>query len=126
VLATTRLLLPSGTDDERWRLARSFDHGNVRRVCDWVLGGKGQPEVARPLIAAVRANAQLQDVALAFQTLQNARHEADYDHLADFTKVGALTLIDQARDAVGKLNGASGTADLERLLSLIALRPTLR
>jgi len=126
VLATTNRLLPSGTDEERRRLARSFDHRSIRQVCDWILGGGSQPKEAAPLVATVSANASLQDVALAFRTLQNARYDADYNHLADFTKAGALTLIDQSRDAVDKLRGAAGTADLERLLALITLRPSLR
>lgn len=126
VLSTTQQLLPGGTDAERWRLARSFNHGNIRQVCDWVLGSGGAPRVSAPLVVTVRANTALRDVALAFQTLQEARHGADYDHLADFTKAGALTLIDQSRDAVTKLAAAQGSTDLQRFLSLIALRPALR
>jgi len=127
VLATTQQLLPAGTDEERWRLARSFDHRNIRQVCDWILGGGNQPKEAATIVQTVSDNnTNLVDVALAFRELQKARYDADYDHLGDLTKAGALALIDQSRDAVDKLQGASGTPDLQRFLALIALRPTLR
>lgn len=82
-LATAEQLLAAGTDEERWRLARSFDHRSIRQVCDWMLGGGSRPKEAGPIVEAVSTNASLQDVALAFRTLQGARYDADTTTLQD-------------------------------------------
>lgn len=72
-------------------------------MCEWILGPGAPPLKVRDTMMSLRSSSRLQDIALSFQTLQQARHEADYDHLADFTRPGTLSLIDQARDAIRKL-----------------------
>jgi hypothetical protein len=124
-LAASRHLLPGGTVDERQRLARSFTHKNVRTACEYVLGRASAPMEARPIAKAAGSNPLLSDVADAILTLQQARHLADYDHRAAFDKIGVLGLVDNARDALSKLSALSGSADLDRFLSLLALRPSL-
>ncbi len=96
-------LLPRSGNTQRWRLARLFTHRSLLQVCEWVLGPKAPPLKVRITMLALRSSSRLQDVALAFQTLQQARHEADYDHMADFTRPVTLSLIDQSRDAIRKL-----------------------
>lgn len=58
--------------------------------------------------------------------MQEARHKADYDHLADFTKTGVLQLVDVAEDALAKLDTLKGTADIQRFVSLLAMRQSLK
>jgi len=126
VLAATESLLPNAGAEERYRLARSFSHTNVRLACQYVVKPNGAPEEARPIATAANANAPLVDVAEALQSLQEARHRADYDHLADFTKAGVLQSVDVAEDAVAKLAALTGHADMQRFVSLLALRQSLK
>lgn len=109
VLALANHSLPHCSTDDQYRFARHVQHRAVRRVCDQVVGPKQPPPKVRMAILAVRADTTLNDVSLAFQTLQEARHRADYDHLASHNKAETLTLIDQARDAITKINASTGT-----------------
>jgi hypothetical protein len=122
--AATEHLLPGAAPEERHRLARSFTHANLRNACEYVLHPNKSPKES--IAAAAASNAVLVDVADAALLLQEQRHAADYDHLADFTKVGALQAVDTARDALSKLADLQGTVDLQRFLSLLALRQTLK
>lgn len=96
VLAAVGHLLPAGTGDERRRLARSFSHSNLRLACEYVVTPDRTPSETRPIAKTASGNASLVDVAEALLSLQEARHLADYDHLADFTKVGVLQAVDAA------------------------------
>lgn len=125
-LAAAQHLLPGGTTEERQRLARSFSHANLRLACEYVVTPNSTPTEARPIAASAGANAALVDVAEALLSLQEARHLADYDHLANFTKAGVLQAVDAARDAAVKLGALAGAADLQRFLSLLALRQSLK
>jgi hypothetical protein len=73
----------------------------------------------------LRRNARIRDVALAFQTLQQSRHEADYDHMADFTRPTTLSLIDQSRDASRKLQSLLSRAPraYEQFMAHLAMGP---
>lgn len=126
VLAATDRLLPGATPDERHRLARSFSHSNLRLASEYVVTPNKVPTEARPIALSAATNAGLVDVAEALLSLQEARHRADYDHLADFTKVGALQAVDMAEDALVKLDSLRETPDLQRFLSLLALRQSLK
>ena len=114
--------LPRCSEEDRWRLARLFTHASVRQVCDWIIGPGPPPPKVRVALMRLRGNAAVFDIALAFQTLQEARHEADYDHMADFTKPATLTLIDQSRDAIRKLGRISRTADYSRFMAHLAMQ----
>lgn len=126
VLAATQHLLPGGAAEERHRLARSFTHANVRLACEYVVTPNNSPKGVKPIASAAAGNATLVDVADALLSLQEARHRADYDHLADFTKVDVLQSVDTARDAVTKVSQLAGSVDLQRFVSLLALRPALK
>jgi predicted lipid-binding transport protein (Tim44 family) len=67
----------------------------------------------------------LRDVAIAFQQLQQARYDADYNHMADFTRPETLSLVQTAEDAMRKLNAARTTGDYERLVAFLALKSKL-
>lgn len=126
VLTTTGLLLSDATLEERQRLARSFSHSNLRLACQYVVKPNDAPKMARPIAAAAAGSTPLVDVAEALLSLQEARHNADYDHLAGFTKAGVLQSVDVVVDALAKLETLKGTAALQRFVSLLALRQSLR
>jgi predicted negative regulator of RcsB-dependent stress response len=94
-------------------------------MCEWIAGRRGQPpRHARPLVATL-AGTDIADVAAAFCDLQEARHRADYDHLAAFSKAVVLTSVQDAEQAIAKL-GAAAQAQRETFFSLIALRTSIR
>ena len=67
---------------QRNKLARSFDHGSMKRVCDDCVRSfysAGKPASAR----------LLKDVAETFSELQLNRHTADYDNSFIWTKADA-------------------------------------
>lgn len=73
--ASVGRLLP--TPEQQAALARSFDHGRMKAVCQAV---RKQP--VPPLVSAHLGGAApeaLGRLAEAFETLQQARHRADYD-----------------------------------------------
>jgi hypothetical protein len=55
-------------------------------------------------------------VANAFVTLQEARHQADYDFARSFTKFEAMDHIARARDAIAQWPTVQATPDGERFL----------
>jgi len=61
-----------------------------------------------PLLGGAALPQDLQTVAEAFVTLQQARHEADYDLARRFTRPEAHDLVDLADAAVQALGRVSG------------------
>src|SRR5712691_13061175 len=73
-------LLSAGTRPEQLRLARSFDHRPMKDACEWIARRSTAPPHARLLVASLQ-DTEIEDVADTFIDLQQARHDADYDHL---------------------------------------------
>jgi hypothetical protein len=92
-LEASRHLLPEGTSEQQLRLSRAFGHREMKGACAWVAGRQGNihPYV-KPLIASLKTTA-IADVASSFCDLQEARHDADYDHLATLSKPAALAHV---------------------------------
>jgi hypothetical protein len=119
-------LLPNGSREQQLQLARSFDHYALKEMCEWIAKRKGKkpPQQAKELIQSL-AGTVIDDVASAFCDLQEARHSADYDHLAPFSKASTLGYIQDAETAI--LNLAAAPAEQrEAFFSLLALRTKLR
>lgn len=74
---------------QRSILARTFEHGGMKKVCD---------EYAKAFYSAGQPPAllQLKDVAQRFSELQQKRHTADYDSSYAWTRTRAKTWIDLA------------------------------
>ncbi len=117
-------LLPNAPPADRFRLARSFTHQALRDTCEWIAGRGKLPQHAGTLIAPPRHTA-IEDVAAAFLDLQEARHAADYDHLASFDKTTVLQHVRVADLAIETLAGAS-PQDRQTLFALLALKTQLR
>lgn len=112
------LLLPRAPEGLRHELVRHVQHAAVIDVCKCVLGQKN-PARSQQLVAAMRQSKPLLDVAIAYQALYEARHEADYDHTASFTRPTTLTLVNSADDAIAKLRALAGADVREMFLALI-------
>jgi hypothetical protein len=92
----------------------------VKKACEWVANPGSTPRHARALLTAP-PSPRLVNVALVFADLYNARHQADYDHLAVFTKATALQAAQEAEQAMDDLNTASARSR-EAFFALIALQ----
>jgi hypothetical protein len=92
------------------------------KVCEHVSGTGTPPRMIGWAIDRLRKDVLLVDVAGTFKDLQQARHEADYDHLAAFTKPGVLTLINSAKDAIQKLDSLEGSNDMALFITLLTLQ----
>jgi hypothetical protein len=124
-LAVVEQIAPSLAQNDQYRLARSINHGRVADVFHWVSGEGTSRKHARPILADLRENVDVRHLAGIFVRLQQARHDADYDHLARFRKATTLTHIEQATRGLDLLDALTGTADGERLFALVALHADL-
>jgi len=71
-----------GIARHRGKLARTFDHGPMKRVCDDYV--KSFYSAGRPASSLL-----LKEVARTFSELQSMRHTADYDNSCIWTKADA-------------------------------------
>lgn len=119
-------LLPQGSAEDQQRLTRSLEHRALREVCQWLTGnpGAGRQHV-RPIVAALQGDPQMRQIAGITFRLQEARHLADYDHLAAFDKATSLSFVNQAEFVLDQLDTLAGSPGLEQLLALIALHSNL-
>lgn len=76
----------------RSKLARTFDHGAMRKICEDQI--KNFRSVGSPAALALLA-----EVAQTFVELQSARHTADYDNSYIWTKADAQEWIDRTAKA---------------------------
>jgi len=81
-------------DAQRMRLARSFEHGKMKKVSDAVVHLKFSGH-DRQIVAG------LKNVADAFASLQEARHGADYDGARKWSRTEVLGIVKQADTAFG-------------------------
>jgi hypothetical protein len=128
--ACVDLMFPKGIPESaRHAATRWFDHGDIAEVCRWVLKVAiyTKPQAERPqgikdngvweLFSTPASGGRRSAVpfavrftADAFVTLQQARHDADYDHSASFPKAVARTHVLTAVRAINLIeqNQASG------------------
>jgi hypothetical protein len=78
--------------DQRAKLARTFDHGPMRKASQQFANRK----IAGPV---PHAAAHVRSVASAFDELQELRHLADYDESEKWTRAPALDVVNLARTA---------------------------
>jgi len=124
VLTSCERLVGSASVEDQLRLTRSFSHQAVSGVCDAIVSGRGLPEHALPLAVSLTGT-PIEGVASAFQSLRVQRHQADYDHLATFSKEGVLAAIADAERGIQQLRTAQ-IRDQEIFASLLSLKSTIR
>ncbi|EYF00606.1 hypothetical protein [Chondromyces apiculatus] len=120
---------------------RWFDHGSMKTVAGWVGGIKtpdkvnalfpsspaaapqqaSPPAKSPPRLFSTLASAELKSVASAFIALQEARHRADYDLTARFTRQDTLQMVDRAQKAFSDWELARDTDPLAPLFLLLLL-----
>ncbi|GAA4810384.1 hypothetical protein GCM10023200_55170 [Actinomycetospora chlora] len=126
-LYTLERLVPTAPRSHQLGLARSLQHGSVAQVCRAVLHAPAPKTSAhhRPVTDDLAADVRITDFAQVFLDLQQRRHEADYDHLADFNRPGALSSVQGARQAVEWLGQISNSNRGRTLFLLIAMQSGL-
>lgn len=120
-LEAARTLIPSAPPTQQMFLARAFGHREVKTCCEWIAGRRGGTHrYVVPLVRALKQS-EFVDVADSFCDLQEARHQADYDHLASFSKATANSLVAEARFAIAAIESASAD-EREAFFALLAIR----
>ena len=120
-LETTRHVLPDASSAEIQEASRLVAHSSVRDVCGYVSGATPPKRIA-PIVDRLRGNRPVSTVATSFLSLNEAREEADYDHLADFTRPRVRALIVSASTSVATLTADERPGAFGSFLGLIALR----
>jgi hypothetical protein len=125
VLSLTGHLLPTTSAETRFALARHITHRAVNQVCTWMAPRGSAPVRVRDAVGLMRASPDLVTAALAFIRLYQARHDADYNHLANFRRDLTLDLIDRARGGIASLDEAAGSPPVEVFFAHVALTSNL-
>lgn len=137
-------VLPAIADDgQRARLRRWLSHAKLRSACEYVTkaeaigadlrdepaGFGGQlgvwPMVSRGTASGRRANIspELLSFARLLLRLQEARHDADYEHGARFPKAVALTYVAEGRRAFELVAIHAQDDDFRLIWAVIASEP---
>jgi hypothetical protein len=104
--STARVVAIAGM---RSRVARAFDHRDMRKVC------QDYSSTADP---SGQANPQeIQNIASAFVTLQQARHEADYNTAVVITYAEANTSVQLSELAFADWNGIVANPSVDVFLT---------
>lgn len=122
--AVSSWMAPSLATEDRERMRRHFTHAGMKRVCGWVANPGGAPTSSEHVaaIATVAARSiEIAAVASTFVALQSRRHEADYDHLASFSRDSVRSDIQEADSAITYIRWVAETPEMEAFSILIAL-----
>lgn len=105
----------------RHQVARSFDHGQVKRAAQAfaTVGANASPWRA---VLGAPPSQPLTSVALAFIELQEARHEADYDLARAFTRGEVEALLARAKAGFSHWHAVAGTAEADAFLVALLLK----
>ena len=111
---------------DRNTLGRWYTHGEIRAVCQWVVRlSRGESVPDRVAAFLYSPPTELVEVARAFISLQEARHEADYDHAADLAEADAEAAINHSRDALAHLPNLKKNRTFDNYLVLLLGGPKL-
>lgn len=94
--------VPDHSPDTVGKLCRTFDHGDIEKVADWITGVPAR--FAHGLAATAARSDQLTLFARHFARLKAERTLADYSHAHVVDRRAALTMIGRAREAVDALD----------------------
>jgi hypothetical protein len=84
---------------------RSFEHGDLRKVCNQAQQLKLSPELQKS-VGFPAFGAEIRECAILFVELQQFRHEADYNPAARISLSDASIAIKKAEDGIANLNRA--------------------
>lgn len=123
-LAASRAALPNASPTEIYGVVRHVGHGSIKDVAKY-LAGDNPPRHLDPVVLRLRANSDLSTVASTFVELQESREDADYNHVANFTRPGTLALVARSKRAIEVVDRFASTDDFQAFFGLIALRTSI-
>lgn len=125
-LRAARHALPRSPDEAVQRLARSVGHSAIRDVSSW-LSGRGAPPQHLKVLFREAADERL-PLRLASDLLdaQERRHEADYDHLAEFSRANVEVLLVSIELRLANLELMGDRAAFDVFYAAILLRSQAR
>lgn len=106
-------------------VARAFDHSVMRRVATSFAAGT-LPSKLQPGLGAATIPPDLQKVADAFRSLQEARHTADYDVMRKLERQEVLVLIGRAEQAIRQWAGVRDSAAGRLFLAALLIGDRVR
>ena len=113
-------------DEDRYTYSRWYAHGEMRTVSQWVVRlarGESVPNGIPILLG--NPPPDLVELARTFIQLQEARHEADYDHAANLSDADARVAINTAREALARLLSLATDRAYANYLALLLGGPKL-
>ena len=119
--AGSRMIAPGNAVLQN-QVARAFNHGAMRKVCDAYMRSASRP--FPPHLAQLNPAApdmRLTQVADAFGHLQDARHAADYDLLSAVTLADAVRLLAAGDLAITNFQAIEPLPDTQVFLTALLL-----
>lgn len=111
-------------EEDRYAVSRWYSHGDMRAVSQWVVRlARGESVPRGVAILLGDPPPDLVELARGFIQLQEARHEADYDHTAQVDEDDARAAIDAAREALARRPFLTGSRPYANFLALLLGRP---
>jgi uncharacterized protein (UPF0332 family) len=102
------------------RINRTFSHSDMKKASQWIGNGK-LPRAVQSPGGSYTTPPELKTVADAFVSLQQARHEADYDLSRTFRRQEALNFVQSAREAFAAWEQIKRTDDARIYLACFHL-----
>jgi uncharacterized protein (UPF0332 family) len=102
------------------RINRTLSHGEMKKASSMIANDK-LPKALQPPGGGYLTPADLKVVANIFVTLQQARHEADYDLSRTFRRQEALAFVQSARQAFAAWERVKKTDDARVYLACFQL-----
>lgn len=113
-------------DEDRYTVSRWYNHGEMRTVSRWVIRLSRNESVPNGVAVLLSdPSLGLVELARAFIQLQESRHEADYDHTADFSGFDALASVRAARVTLASLRSLTHERSYRNFLVLLLGGPRL-
>jgi uncharacterized protein (UPF0332 family) len=112
--------LYSGDKNRKAKIARTYQHKDMKQVAARFSRGD-MPKLLSTAIAPTIEGEKLRRVAETFVSLQDARHEADYDLTQTFTRAEVLALVEQVQQAFDDWEAVKAIDDARLLLGAFQL-----
>lgn len=107
-------------DEDRYTVSRWYTHGEMRTVSQWVIRlsrGESVPNGVAVLLG--NPSSDLVELARAFIQLQEARHEADYDHTANLSEADGYAAVNTAQEALARRRPLAADRTYANYLTLL-------
>ncbi len=111
-------LVPAGPAKLADRVSRSFQHGEMKQVCN-AFRRSPLPDALRDLLGSSASN-ELQMLAFSFVELQEARHSADYDVSLVLTRSTVQARLSDAEAIFWAWNVIRGSDEANVFLASLA------